>query len=158
VLTDQLAALLDDEHTLAVLAHELGHLHYRHGTRNILQDSIVGLASMALLGDASSVSHIAATLPTAVLHTAYSRDFEREADSFAFGLLKRTGRSPRLLGEALAALEKRRDEASEETGCPVPGAPPREDKPRGPRAEDLGYLSTHPATAERIRAAEEASR
>jgi Zn-dependent protease with chaperone function len=44
------------------------------------------------------------------------------ADGFAFTLLKRTSRSPRLLGEALAAL------------------------------------STHPPTAERIRAAEEASR
>ena len=158
VLTDQLASLLDDEHVLAVLAHELGHLHYRHGTRNILQDSIVGLASMALLGDASSVSHIAATLPTAILHTGYSRDFEREADGFAFTLLKRTGRSPRLLGEALATLEKRRDEPQGETGCRVPGAPPREERPRGPRAEDLGYLSTHPPTADRIRAAEEASR
>lgn len=160
VMTDQLAALLDDAHVDAVLAHELGHLQYRHGTRQLLQDSIVGLASMALLGDASSVSQVAATLPTVLGHTSYSRDFEREADRFAFGLLRRTGRSPRLLGEALASLEKAaaRHSSSE---CPVPrdgSAPDSDEDRRRPTAEDLGYLSTHPPTAERIRAAEEAAR
>jgi Zn-dependent protease with chaperone function len=159
VLTDQLAALLDDEHILAVLAHELGHLHYRHGTRNLLQDSIVGLGSMALFGDATSVSHVAAALPTMLLHTGYSRDFEREADAFAFGLLKRTGRSPRLLGEALASLEKARNRpAAASAECKVPGAPRDEERPRYPDSSGLGYLSTHPATEERIRAAEAAAR
>jgi Zn-dependent protease with chaperone function len=162
ILTDQLAALLDDEHVLAVLAHELGHLHYRHGTRNILQDSIVGLGTMALFGDATAVSHVAAGLPTLLLHTGYSRDFEREADGFAFDLLKRTGRSPRLLGEALASLEKARDRPDAGSSeCRVPGAPGKSEEPderRSPRASELGYLSTHPATEERIRAAEAAAR
>src|SRR6185312_2371148 len=158
VMTDQLAALLDDDHVEAVLAHELGHLQYRHGTRQLLQDSIVGLAAMAFLGDASAVSHIAATLPTVLVHTSFSRDFEREADGFAFQLLRRAGRSPRLLGEALATLEKRRERPS--TECRVPhddGKAPRDPEDSEPPV-DLGYLSTHPPTEERIRAAEEAAR
>lgn len=158
VMTDQLGALLDDDHVQAVFAHELGHLEYRHGTRNMLQDSIVGLASMALLGDASSVASLAATLPTVLVHTGYSRDFEREADAFAFALLKRTGRSPRLLGQALSALEKARDAGAQECPAPSDGSSPPRDKPPRPQPVEIGYLSTHPATEERIRAAEEASR
>lgn len=139
VMTDQLASLLDDDHVAAVLAHELGHLQFRHGTRTLLQDSIVGLAAMALFGDASAVANVAATAPTALLHTGYSREFEREADRFAFDLLRASGRSPRLLGESLAALRKTR-------------------RKRDPEGGGMDYVSTHPPTDERIRAAEEASR
>jgi hypothetical protein len=139
VMTDQLASLLDDEHVAAVLAHELGHLQFRHGTRTILQDSILGLAGMALFGDASAVANVAATVPAALLHTGYSRDFEREADGFAFGLLRASGRSPRLLGESLAALGKAR-------------------RKRDPAGGGMDYVSTHPPTDERIQAAEDAAR
>jgi Zn-dependent protease with chaperone function len=78
-----------------------------------------------------------------LLHAQYSQGFEREADEDAFQLLKRTGRSPLLLGRALKALELGR-KAGDQNGK------------RSSR--DLGYLSTHPPTEERIRAAEEAAR
>ena len=80
-------------------------------------------------------------------------DFEREADRFAYGLLRSTRRSPRLLGEALAQLENARSSASSHE-CVPDGAPKKEK----PEPVNLGYLSTHPATAERIRDAEEAAR
>ena len=159
VVTDQLVELFDDdERVVAVLAHELGHHRYRHGARNILQDSFVALGAMALLGDASNVAHLATTLPTVMLHTTYSRDFEREADQYAFDLLKATGRSPKLLGDALAALGAERDRGSSGGGCKVPKEEGDDaEKPRR-RSHDLGYLSTHPSTEERVRAAETAAR
>jgi Zn-dependent protease with chaperone function len=153
VLTDELVELLaNDDQIVAVLAHEVGHHQHRHGARHILQDSFVALGAMALLGDASNVGQLATTLPTVMLHTTYSRDFEREADRYAFDLLKRTGRSPKLLGEALGALEAQRDRAGRAGGCNVPN------EEETPQKRDLGYLSTHPPTEERIRAAEEAAR
>jgi Zn-dependent protease with chaperone function len=172
VITDQLVELFeDDERIAAVLAHEVGHLHYRHGARAILQDSLVALGTMALLGDASSVASIATTLPTVMLHTSYSRDFERESDQFAFALLKKTGRSPKLFAEALAAMEAARDKQASGgsgEGCKVPEDDKVEsaektdteekDKKKDRRWTNLGYLSTHPATHERIKAAEEAAR
>jgi Zn-dependent protease with chaperone function len=155
VMTDQLSkALPNEDHVAAVLSHELGHLEHRHGARAMLQSSIAGLASLALFGDASSVSGLAATIPTALVHTSYSRDFEREADAFAFRLLRSTGRSPRLMGEALVALESAERKRGEE--CRTPGAPP---KPRRDEDDDFGvqYLSTHPRTGERAAAAERAA-
>ena len=178
VMTDQLEQLLkeDDGRIAAVLAHEIGHLEHRHGARHILQDSIAALAAATVLGDVSGISGLVAMLPALVTHTANSRAFEREADAFAHSLLRKTGRSPRLLGEALAALEKEQEKAWRDVGdCkvalddPPPGqsAPDKgsdkaeKDSPaqrRRPSAGDLGYLSTHPPTEERIRAAEEASK
>jgi Zn-dependent protease with chaperone function len=165
VVTDQLVTVLrDDGRIAAVLAHEIGHLEFRHGSRHILQDSLAGLLSLALLGDASAVANIAVTIPTVMVHTGYSRDFEREADRYAYGLMKRTGRSPRLLGEALAALEADAESRGQE--CPAPSdggkpgdAPDASDAPRKrSRSAEAGYLSTHPATEERIRAAAEAAK
>ena len=166
VMTDELEQHLeeDDGRIAAVLAHEIGHLEHRHGARHILQDSIAALLAAAVLGDVSGISGLVATLPAILTHTANSREFEREADTFAFGLLRKTGRSPRLLGEALATLEKKAEEAARSSvgDCPVKldDPPPGESvpEPRRPRSSDLGYLSTHPPTEERVRAAEEAAK
>jgi Zn-dependent protease with chaperone function len=141
VVTDQLVKLMnDDELTLAVLAHELGHVHHRHVTRSLLQSSITALGSTLLLGDVTAVAGLAAAVPTVVLHNTYSRDHEREADAYGFALMKRTGRSPQLLGVALGKLE------SQARG-----------KDRDGR-DTAGYLDSHPPTRERLQAAIEASR
>ena len=176
VMTDQLESLLkeDDGRIAAVLAHEIGHLEHRHGARHILQDSLTALVASALLGDVAGISGLVATLPALLTHTANSRDFEREADTFAYGVLRKSGRSPRLLGEALTALEKAESGARPRgRGCKVPldDPPPGSEAPKtdatqqaGAEEEppyrdfDLGYLSTHPPTKERVRAAEEAAR
>jgi Zn-dependent protease with chaperone function len=156
VATDQLVVLLrDDERVAAVLAHELGHLEHRHGSRQILQSSIIGLLSAAIAGDASTLTTVVVGLPTMLIHSGYSRDFEREADRYAYGLLEATQRSPRLLGEALEQLENAHPART--SSCSPDDAPPQR-KRHGPTAEDLGYLSTHPATPERIRDAEAAAR
>ena len=165
VVTDQLAQVLDDERVAAVLAHEFAHLQYRHGARHILQDTMAGLVLLALFGDASSVAALAATAPTVLLNNGYSRDFEREADSRAYELLRRTGRSPRLLGEALAALEKHAESKGAQCRAEPDRKPgseaqdPREPEPveRARRRSNLGYISTHPDTEERIKAAERAA-
>ncbi|MCM2329445.1 MAG: M48 family metalloprotease [Lysobacter sp.] len=136
VVTDQLVELMDDREVAAVLAHELGHVRNRHGTRHVLNNSLHAFIMMALFGDATAVAGVAATVPTVFLNTGYSRDFEREADSFAIGLLGRAERSPTDFADALEAL--RQYEACFD---------------KGEKARDWGYLSTHPGLAERREAA-----
>lgn len=143
VVTDQLAGLVDDRRLAAILAHELGHVRHRHGTRHLLNNSLHAFFAMAVFGDVSAVAGIAATVPTVFVNTGYSRDFEREADAFALDLLPRAGMNVQDFVLALDAL--RRMEHGD-----------RESARRG--AREFGYLSTHPDIEERLEAAEDAMR
>jgi predicted Zn-dependent protease len=123
VLTDEIVTLIDDEDGLkGILAHELGHLHERHLTRQIIQTSAVSAVAAALVGDVSSV---VAGIPAMMLYLKYSRDAEREADDYAIAMLKANGISPAALASAFEKLERK-------TGEPSP------------------YLSSHPPADERI--------
>lgn len=130
VLFDDLVTLArDDEEILGVLAHELGHVQARHGLRLVLQSSLVGLLSAWYIGDISSAL---ATAPVILLHADYSRAFEREADRFAKEMMRANGISPARLADLLERME--------ETHARRHGAPSAPE-----------YLSSHPATAERLR-------
>jgi Zn-dependent protease with chaperone function len=139
VVTDQLVSLArHDEEIIAVLAHELGHLSRRHSLRMLIQGSIVGFVAAWYLGD---VSNVAAGLPTVMLQARYSRDHEREADEYAAAMLKANGISPSRLADMLEKLEQAH--ASKKSG---------ED---GEQTDVFGgYLASHPATSERIKALE----
>lgn len=133
LVLDEIVALTDnDEEILAVLAHEIGHVSERHALRQMLQASAVGLAMAWYVGDVSSVL---AAAPTTLLETRYSRDFERNADAFGARILALNGIPPSRLADMLEKLER----AHGGTGSD------KEDSA-------MDYLSTHPATAERIRA------
>ena len=128
IVTDGLVALArDDREILGVLAHETGHVIHRHGLRNMLQNSLVGLAVAWFIGD---VSTIAAAAPAALLEAKYSRELETEADLHAIDVLRANGIPTR----HLAAILRRLD--AESGGSRAPGV--------------LEYLSSHPATSERL--------
>lgn len=141
VLLDELVDLTtDDNEILAVLEHERGHVERRHAMRMVLQSSVVGLVMTWYLGDVSS---LLATAPAIVMQAKYSRDMEREADEYAERTLQLNALSPCLLATMLdkleaahlAALKKKEQQ---------PDAGPE----NGHAVTD--YLSSHPATQERI--------
>ena len=142
VLTDDLVELAEnDAQVSAVLAHEIGHVRNRHGLRLALQAAGLSALIAALAGDAVSITSLAATLPTALLQSGYSRAFEDEADSYAFLRLKEIGSSPKYFAQILARIEESRDKGDDAS---------KNGKQSGGAARDFGYLSTHPATAQRI--------
>ncbi len=129
VVTDELIELAGhEEEVLAVLAHEVGHVLNRHALRLLLQDSVTAALLVTLTGDITSVSALAASIPTVLVQTSYSREFEREADDFAYRYLDRRGIPASRFGDMLRRL----DEESGDAGI-------------------LNYLSTHPRASERIR-------
>jgi Zn-dependent protease with chaperone function len=150
VVTDQLVKLAQhDEEIIAVLAHELGHIDRRHGLRMLIQGSIVAFVVSWYIGDVSSV---AAGAPTLLLQARYSRDHEREADSYGAALLKANGISPRRLADMLAKLEAAH-RAKSAKGDKDEKAEAPSDQEKAARRSGIGdYLASHPATRERIEA------
>ena len=137
VVTDEMVmTTANDAEFLAVVAHEIGHVHGHHAMRLVLQDSGMAVLMTALAGDAVGTTILAAALPAVLLRTRYSRQFESEADDYAFAILKRHGQSPQAFADLMRRL-RLRERASEDT------------------KSLLQYLSTHPATEERIQRAEQ---
>ena len=131
---------------LGVLGHEVGHLKRRHTLRKLIQFSITGAVSAWLVGDVSSVA--AGALPV-LLGAKYSRDLEREADSEAIALLRVQGLSNEPLIDLLRAMEGRRPGAKAVASNEASTRKPQSAR----KGAGLGdYLSSHPATEERIRA------
>lgn len=117
---------------LGVLGHEVGHIERRHATRAMTGSSLTAAVSAALFGDFSAV---AAGVPAVLTQMQYSRAMELEADAYAVTVLRRNGLAPDCLADALRALERQQ---------------PGQDKLPRWLKRPMTYLSTHPATAERI--------
>ena len=123
ILTDELVQLMgDSDAIMAVLSHELGHLHQHHLMRRIIQSAAIGSVTATLFGDVSS---LLVTLPTVLLDMRYSREAEIEADDYAIAMLRANGIS---LTHMIDGYEK--------IGKQSP--------------QQIGYLSTHPLTSARI--------
>ena len=145
IFTDDLVNLIqDDSELVAVLLHELGHLQHRHLLRRALQDSMITLMVIFVTGDVDSIDLLTG-LPTLILDLSYSREFEREADYFALEQLHAAGMDVKALASAMQHLQGNDNE----------------DKPlnfdqeiAGGRADHIktamDFLSTHPATEDRV--------
>lgn len=128
VITDELVKLAhNDAEIAAVLAHEAGHVQQRHAMRSLLQNSAAALFIAVAIGDLTSITSLAAAVPTMLLQLKYSREFESEADAFALAYLRARG----IPAEHFVALITRLEAA------------------HGSIGRRLDYLSTHPAAAKR---------
>ncbi|WP_423893975.1 M48 family metallopeptidase [Candidatus Pelagadaptatus aseana] len=88
VFTDQMVRLAQhDDQLLAVLAHEIGHVYYRHGMRSLVQNSMLAFMLLMMSGDVGATAEIFLALPIFLTEMAYSRNYERESDDFALSYL-----------------------------------------------------------------------
>ena len=121
------------EHLAAVLAHELGHVAQRDPIEQALRAAgTAGLLSL-VLGDATGGTVLALAGET-LIAAKNSRAVEARADDFALAQLAQAGVSPEALAEFFELL-------LEEMGDP---------------AYDMGWISSHPPSAERAAHAREA--
>ncbi len=144
VMTDDMVELVEGDIRVlvAVLGHELGHLHHRHGMRMLVQVSAMGAIASVLWGD---FSWVLATVPAWLGQADYSREAEREADAYALAVLNAAGISPSAMLTLFEKLKARRNAASAE--------PTREGTDEGGSGVDRWLsiaFSSHPEDAERI--------
>lgn len=128
VVTDELVSLSEsDDELAAIFAHEIAHVKHRHALRSILQSTGVFFLVTLLAGDMTSITSFAAFLPTLLIESGYSRDFEREADQAAASFLMAGGRGTAPFRKILERLHMSQ-----------------------PGALKLGVFSTHPETEKRV--------
>lgn len=128
IVTDGLVELADQEKlpedgVVGVLAHEIGHVVHRHGTRMVVEQGVVGVGLGVALGDMSWAFANASALLTTL---AYRRSHETEADCFAIRLMRSAGLPTQPMGQLLLRLDPHSTAAGE-------------------------FISSHPATPERAR-------
>lgn len=114
----------DADELAGVLAHEIGHVAHRDGTRAVLQGAGLSFLFGMVLGDfvGGGAMVIAAK---SVLESAYSRDVETAADAYGVALMRKAGADGRALATILVRIG----------GATEPGTK---------------ILRDHPATAARV--------
>jgi Zn-dependent protease with chaperone function len=96
------AARTPDE-LAGVIAHEVGHVAHRDGTRSVLQTAGLSLLFGMLLGDFVGGGAVVLAAKT-ILQTSYSREVENAADAHGVTLMKKIDGDPRALGTLLQRI------------------------------------------------------
>ena len=121
------------EEVVGILAHEVAHVTGQHSIRQIISSAGLVLLVQAFFGDASGILALITQRSALLLTQKFSRDHEREADEVGWNYLLKANVNPEGM---ITFFEKLRAE-SEKSGL-------------SELEESLNFLSTHPATEERI--------
>jgi len=139
VNTQTILAARNVSELAGVMAHEIGHVAYRHVAQNYNRQRNTGIGHRAVVlaaavlggGAAASVAQLGGGLAAMAWLNSFGREAELEADAFAVETMPRAGYDPEGLVTFFETLR-------EEGGADPPA-----------------FLSSHPATADRIEAAEQ---
>ncbi len=129
------------EEMLGVIAHEIAHVTEQHGLRNVISSAGIYLIISAIVGDINGILATIASASPLLLNQSYSRRYEAAADERGYRLLEASDIDPRGLGdffEKIIEEEKKMLELIEN------------DTTRSLIKGTMGFLSSHPATEERI--------
>ncbi len=132
VYTGLLQKIKTPEALAALLAHECTHVNERHSLRSLLRSAASSLALSVVFGDASGMASVLASHAEALNGLRYSRSLEEEADSKGMDLLLQNG----MAADGMKQLMQTLQQAETNTSGP------------------LSFLSSHPLTKERLKAAE----
>lgn len=123
----------DDDELAAVLAHEIAHAYERHPTKSLTRSyGFNYLVGLLFKEEPGKLKKMGLELAAGTVLNAYGRDDEREADRIAFSLLKSSG----FRTDGLLRFFKKMQQ-------------------NNPAEAPIPFLSTHPATSERIAYLEE---
>ena len=146
IVTDKFIELSENQNEIdSVLLHEIGHIAHRHSLKMVVQGTIVTTAIMTITGDVNGLADMGIGLGSLLLSANYSRDFETEADQFAFDKMLEIGIDP----IAFSNIMRRMTEYSEELMGSGKQKNETPDKEVSDESKLSDYFSTHPETDKR---------
>lgn len=116
-----------------VLAHEIGHIAKQHHLRQLVKTAGLYLIVDAIIGDVSGFLAVLVENSSYLLTQKFSRDYESEADDYAWNLLVNAGITPEGMISFFRKLHEKQADSSWSS-----------------LEEKLNFLSTHPTTESRI--------
>jgi len=119
------------EELAALLGHEYAHVKLRHSTRNILRQASITILLYSLMGDVSGLGAYVLQNAASLNNLQYNRELEKEADVEGYNLMQQKQVDASGMLHLFETLKK------------------------SSSAEVPAFLSTHPATDERITFAKE---
>ena len=125
VFNGLLAKAENADEIAGILAHELGHLRHRDGTRNLIYNGGTSFLIGLLFGDITG-SGALIFASRSLVTASYSREAEQNADTFAIDAMHRLGRSPKPMGELMFRVTGKEGDKS------------------------LSILASHPLTEDRV--------
>jgi predicted Zn-dependent protease len=131
VYTGMLEKISDPASLVALLAHEASHINERHSLRSLLRSAADAIIVSVIFNDVSGVTGAIVGHAQTLKGLEYSRSRERDADEYGMQLMVRNSVDVSGMKTLMQMLQKEGD---------IP--------------ENISFLSSHPLTKERIRAAE----
>jgi Zn-dependent protease with chaperone function len=127
IFTDELIEKsIDDKELLSIFFHEIAHIKYRHSLQSMILNSTFVIFWTFITNDISGISTLITGLPILIINSKYSREFETEADEYAYNLMQKNSIEPHYFLDILNRI------SSNENNSTV-----------------LNYFSSHPNTHER---------
>ncbi len=134
-----LLALANNEaEVAAVLSHEVGHITGRHSAERYSTAAVTSLGAniLSIALDGGAATNQAIGLGTNLYLSSYSRSQETEADSLGLRYMTKAGYNPAAMPRFLSSLQ-----AQSGLEARIDG-----------KQQGFSYLSTHPATSDRVSA------
>lgn len=128
-----LAKAENPDEIAGVLAHELGHLRHRDGTRNLIYNGGTSFLIGLLFGDVTG-SGAVVFASRSLVTASYSREAEQNADNFSIDVMHRLGRPTKAMGELLFRVTGKQGDSG------------------------LSILASHPMTEDRLQRMSEVDR
>ncbi len=108
VMTDAMWQMAKPEELAGVFAHEMAHVRLAHGLQRVYEASLVPALIVVVTGDISQIGQMAVILPGVLVQSAYSREFETEADRSALTTLRKLGINPAVMAGLLERMDRER--------------------------------------------------
>lgn len=169
ILTDKFVQLSQNKDEIdSVLLHEMGHVVHRHSLEMLTQSSLTTMIVMLVLGNPDGTGELVTGLATALVSNHYSREYETEADEFAFKKMLKGNINPQAF---VAILSRMEDYANNELADATQGAEHHDSQTHQHQQHDgendetldddhnhnhehddtvTDFFSTHPSTQKRI--------
>ena len=134
ILTDKFVELCQNQDEMdSIILHEIGHIVHRHSLQMLIESTFISVTAMVILGDSNGLGDMGIGLGSMMINLQYSREYETEADTYAFEHMLHNNIDPVSFSNIMERMSQHLQDEEED--------------------DSIEYISTHPKTKARTQRA-----